>query len=197
MKLLPKWFATIIAAFVGVAATAGAHAQGLTSKDASAFAKCLPAFQEKGEAMDKAGTLDAINAESQGMMIVDGKMKMFSVPMARMKSQLPGAYGEFNAMAKGCGMGSAANFAAVGDRVFAAYMASKMPAEMTAQIAALTPDMMAMMPPAAQQAFALIEALENVPDTDKAALTPETVKALDDVTGFDGEFEQAPSLFGK
>ncbi|MEL6379770.1 MAG: hypothetical protein AAFQ29_08365 [Pseudomonadota bacterium] len=196
MNSTPQWIAMVIVA-TGLAVTVAARAEGLSSKDALAFAKCMPSFQAAGEALDKAGKLDTINGQTQGMPVVDGQLKMFSVPMARMKTVLPDAYKQFNGLAKDCGMGSVTNFATVGDKVFAAYMASKLPPEISSQMAGLTPEMMAMMPPAAREAMKMMEAMENVPAADKAALTPETVKLLDEVTGFDGALEQAPSLFGK
>lgn len=174
-----------------------ANANALSAEQARAFASCLPQFYEAGERAENNRALKAINNELDGSRIIDGKLKMFSMPMARLKQMKPDIYADFDGMAKSCGMNSVKNFADIGDKVMAAYMARNMPPEATAQLAQLTPEMMAMMPPAARQGFAMMEVLENVPEADKNALDEETIKAIDIATRNSAKRGKIPSIVGR
>jgi len=194
-----KTFATRIAvgAISGFIFVSTAQADHLSRTDAMAFAKCLPEFQEAGERLEKSGQLKVINDEMDGLKVTDGKLKMYSAPMARLKEVLPATYAEFDGIAKTCGMGSITKLTSVGDRVMAAYLSRLMPPETAQQLSAMSPEMMATMPPPAQQSFAMIRALDNVPDADKKLLDAELVALLDKHTGIKGDLDNAPGLFGQ
>lgn len=180
-----------------MAASAKDPASDLSTAQARSFAACLPQFNEAGEKLEKSGALKIINDEMDGLRIKEGKLRIYSAPMARLKDVMPSVYSEFNDLAKACGMGSVSNFADIGDRVMAAYLARQMPPGTAEQLKALTPEMMAMMPPAAKQGFEMVRALENVSEADKNALDKEIIKALDKMTGNAGKKGKVPSILGQ
>jgi len=172
-------------------------AADLSTAEASKFADCLPGLMSVGEELEKDPAMKILNDSVATLPLVDGELRLYSVPLERVREEAPSAYGQIDKEARTCGMGSAEALGKVGDKVIAAYIASQITPAMRAQMNQLTPEMMAMMPPQAKQSFAMVNALENVPAENIAALTPDVMKKLEVAMGTDGKNGQAPKIFGK
>ncbi len=156
-----------------------AKAGSFTTENAKTFALCLPDMNRLVQKLHSDSKVSSLFDEDNLSPLHEGKFRAFSRPLEKLKLVSPPAYKDVNEQAKLCGIESAEVFAHLGDRVMAAYVSKKMPPNMAAQMAQLTPQMQKMMPVEAKQAIAMMKALENVPEEDMAALTDDVVLMLD------------------
>ncbi|MEL6362163.1 MAG: hypothetical protein AAFR21_13880 [Pseudomonadota bacterium] len=148
--------------------------KALTTADAKKFTASLPAATELGEGFKEKG-VDLFNS-TEPKLAADGTFKPYSTLLLEMKDAHPAEYRQVNAMAKSAKFSNAVEWASVGDRVMLAYIADKMPPNAGAMMSAMTPEMMAMMPPETRAKLetskAVMSAVDNVPQADKDALEP-------------------------
>ncbi len=167
-----KWSIGVVAALFALISTAVA-ADALTEDEVRRYAGILPDLSALGEEMEKRG----VKEFSEDFQLKEGEnFTPYSTPLARLKKEHPAEYKKVNALAKKHKFADAADLASVADRTMLAYMALNMPPEAAAMSAAMTPDMLAMLPPETQAQYktglVMIKAAQNAPQADKDVVDP-------------------------
>ena len=161
---------------------ASAWAQSFGGSDVEAFIEVMKGSEALGEKYENAelpqtgpfrgdtmGSFDALLDE-------DGEMKIFRLSTAAL-AQMPNhpASRDYKQLVTGSGFASLAEFGEKADAILMAYMALEMDGQ-AAELDGLSPDMMAMMPPAMREQMApilkMMEAVQNVPAADIDTLRP-------------------------
>ncbi|MEZ5927046.1 MAG: hypothetical protein R3C54_09745 [Parvularculaceae bacterium] len=170
-----------IAAFAAAAAViAGPAIAGetapLTTETATRFVATLDGVQALGKEFDAEGKLDALEVETKPKL--GEEFKPYSNAVTALKAGYPAEHARLAALVKPQGF-STEEWGAVGDRVMLAYLAEKMEAQdpgALAQMEAMDPSMMEMMPPQMREqmagAIALAKAVRNAPEDDRKAIKP-------------------------
>lgn len=169
-----KYVMALGAALVMMVGVAGAADAPLTADTAKRFVASLPALESLGEEMEAEGKNEQLRFDTEPT--VGEEFKPYSKAVMAMKTKYPSDYGRLNKAVKAHGF-SAENWGAAGDRVMIAYMALKMEKEnpgAAAQMQAMDPSMLDMMPPEMKAQFAraklMMDTVAAASDEDKAAV---------------------------
>lgn len=162
------------AVLIFVAGPAFAGDDALTADAAKRFVASLPAVESLGEELEAEGKTDEMRVNTQPKP--GEAFKPFSGAVKALKSKHPSEYGRLSNTVKPHGF-SAESWGEAGDKVMIAYMALKMEKEnpgAMAQMQAMDPAMMDMMPPEMkaqmEQAMAMMETVADVSPEDKKAV---------------------------
>ena len=166
-------FSISLIAVIFTVFSAAVAGDALTEDQVRRYAAALPDLSALGEEMEKAG----IEGFADDYKVIEnGAFAPYTAPLARLKKEHPGEYKKVNAVAKKHKFANAAEMALVADRTMLAYMALKMPPEAAAMSAAMTPDMLKMLPTETQEQYktgmAMLKAAENAPQADKDVVSP-------------------------
>lgn len=176
---MKHFIAAIIASFM-VTLTANPPAFA-ADRDAALTEDAARRFVDSLEDIDPIA--DEINANPEFEAAFDpvpalGKpFAPYTTGLAVMKDQMPDLHQRVTAIAKKHGF-KPAQWASAGDKVLLAYLATEVDGQQMdmAEIKAMDPAMLDQAPPQMraqiERIFAMIEAVENVPDADKAAIRP-------------------------
>lgn len=170
----------VLFAFAGAAVAL--EASPLTDDEVTRFIASLEAANAFGDQLEAEGKTDALEV---AMAPQAGEaFKPYSNAVAAMKTKYPVDYAKLGAFVAPHGF-SADNWAATGDRVITAYFAVEMQREnpgAAAQMAAMDPSLLAMLPDAhraeVEAMRALIATVATVPEADRAVIEPH-MDALD------------------
>ena len=149
-----------------------AMAASFTAEQANQFAECLTPLSAYSEKLQS--TVDSENLN----VVQDGKVAIYSAHMAELKADHPDLYSKVAGITAECGYDSPESFTEVGDPVMAAYMA-RMSGPTPPQLATMTPEMIASMPPKARRGIELAFAIQDVPKDDIALITDELAAKID------------------
>lgn len=172
--------AAVLFVFVG-----GVHAAdpALTLDTAKRFVSSLKSVESLGEEFMTNGKADKLMVDVQPKANED--FRPYSKAVSALKVKYPADYSRLKNAVKPHGF-SAENWGAAGDRVMVAYMALKMENEnpqAMAQMQAMDPSMLAMLPPDMKQQFEqaqiMMETISNASDEDKKVVA-EVADELDE-----------------
>ena len=176
MRMLATIGAAVTALVFNVVAFA-ADLSPLTTADIQKFIATAP----EAEALFNDLEDNGFNPDWEGQMMPKSgeDFRPFGKTTELLKTERPSDYASLTGIVKPKGFDDTPHWARIGDASILAYIAIKMEREdpqALAMASQLTPEMMAMIPPAQQAqlqgAMAIIEAIQGVPAADKAAMEP-------------------------
>ena len=179
MKMIRTTFAMLGGAFT---LCASAWAQSFGGGDVEAFIQVMKGAEALGEKYEDAELPQTgrFRADTMGgfdaLLDEDGEMKIFRLSTAAL-SQTPNhpASRDYKQLVTRSGFASLSEFGEKADAILMAYLALEMDGQ-AAELDGLSPDMMAIMPPAMRQQMApvlkMMEAVKNVPAADIDTLRP-------------------------
>ncbi|MEM9705495.1 MAG: hypothetical protein AAF850_05400 [Pseudomonadota bacterium] len=183
--------------FSSIGAALAAEAPALTEERAMKFIDSLEGAMKLGEEMKEE---DVSIFEGRDDVLDGDLFSPYSMSLRELKDENPSMFNRVNAFARKSGFKNALDWGATGDALFLAYAALNVPpntAQMLAQMQAMSPDMLNMLPPAQRQgydrAMQMLRALEAIPASDRdvvAAVRSELDAALiklGDDAGFLGD----------
>lgn len=184
-----KLFAAALGAAMLIVAGASANdAAPLSDEKIRKFMATMPAVQALAGDLEASGKDKAF--EIDAMPKAGEPFRPYGKSVEALKARHPDEHARLGAAVRPQGF-TADSWAAVGDRVVLAYAAEKAAKEnpvMLAQMQAMDPAMLAMVPPEMraqmETAMAMMEAVKAAPAADRAAVRPH-LAALDAM--FDGE----------
>lgn len=179
-KTLAAALVAITTAGAAVAADALSSDDALSSNEVDRFVTSLEDVEAFGEAVRERGDGDVISQPTNPFE--GGAFSPYGASITALRGAAPKVYADFAKTLKPHGF-APAEWASVGDRVFAAYMAIELAENPDyAQMRDMDPAMLDMMPPAARAQFdgmmKALEKLKDVPEADLAAVRP-SVAALE------------------
>ena len=176
---MKKFMMALGAVFFVVAGTAFAGDKALTADTAKRFVASLPSVEDLGKELEAEGKTDEMRFDTDPK--AGQEFKPYSNAVKALKAKYPSDYGRLSMAVKPHWF-SAEEWGAAGDKVMIAYMALKMEKESPdamAQMQAMDPAMLDMMPPEMKAQMAQMKAMmETV-----AAASPEDKKAVAEVEG--------------
>lgn len=174
---MKKFIMAVGAAILVAAGPAFAGDAVLTADMAKRFVASLPSVESLGKELESEGKTDEMRFDKNPK--AGEEFKPYSNAVMALKAKYPSDYNRLSSAVKPHGF-SAENWGAAGDKVMIAYMALKMdkdnPGAM-AQMEAMDPSMLEMLPPDMKAQF---ERVKVMMDT-VASVSPEDKKAVAEV----------------
>ena len=174
---MKKFMMTLGAVLVFATGPAFAGEAALTADTAKRFVASLSSVESLGKELEAEGKTDEMRFDADPK--AGEEFKPYSKAVVALKAKYPSDYGRLSKAVKPHGF-SAEEWGGAGDKVMIAYMALKMEKEnpqAMAQMQAMDPNMLDMMPPEVKAQF---EKMKVMMDT-VAAASPEDKKAVAEV----------------
>ena len=158
---------------------AASPAYALTSQEVGNFVASMNEVQALADQMEVEGKNKVLDARIKGADTKDG-FSPYVTAAKTLKSEFPGDYKKLEGITKKHGFSSPEHWAATGDDVIEAFIASQMNGTTAAHIRAaqaqLTPEQLAQMPSDMRarmdQGIRMLEQIEKVPQSDRDAVAP-------------------------
>lgn len=170
--------AALVALITTVAGPAFA-AETLTSAKVESFVSTMSEVKGLSDTMKTEGKNELMDAKIKALGSGE-ELSSYSRTVTVLKQEFPEDYKKLGKITKDKGFSSQEEWAAIGDSVMTAYVASKIDPQAKAGLEAakaqLTPEMKAKMPPQAvaqmEQGIAMMKKLEGVPQANMDAIEP-------------------------
>ncbi|WP_375201953.1 hypothetical protein [Hyphococcus sp.] len=174
---MKKLIMALGAALVFAAGSAFAGDSALTADTAKRFVASLPSVETLAESLEAEGRVEEMRFDTEPK--AGEEFKPYSKAVMALKAKYPSDYGKLSSAVKPHGF-TAEEWGVAGDKVMIAYMALKMDKEdpgAMAQMEAMDPAMLEMMPPEMKAQMERVKAMMAT----IAAASPEDKKAVAEV----------------